>query len=216
MCFLRLNHQDDDLECICFYFTADGRRAQVLEVAWRRKGYEKDAILDAVRQYAEETMRRKAFQPGDRINYAGRVYDADELTCLVDASLDFWLTAGKYTKEFETEFGKFLGVPYVSLTTSGSSANLLAVMALTSPLLGERRLQKGDEVITVAAGFPTTVAPIVQAGAVPVFIDIDIPSYNADMMQFICMKSSQTSQTSSYCQKPRRILIRAGLASLCR
>lgn len=141
----------------------------------------KEEILNAVRQYAEEAEKGKTFHPGERINYAGRVYDEEELTNLVDASLDFWLTAGKYTKAFEKEFGDYLGVPYVSLTTSGSSANLLAVMALTSPLLGERRLQKGDEVITVAAAFPTTVAPIVQAGAVPVFIDIDIPSYNADV-----------------------------------
>lgn len=152
----------------------------------------KNNILDAVRQYADETMQPKAFHPGDRINYAGRVYDADEMACLVDSALDFWLTAGKYTTEFEKAFGGFLGVPYVSLTTSGSSANLLAVMALTSPLLGERRLTKGDEVITVAAAFPTTVAPIVQAGAVPVFIDIDLPSYNADMTKLEAAFSSKT------------------------
>lgn len=152
----------------------------------------KEAILDAVRQYAAETVQEKPFRPGDRINYAGRVYDADELTCLVDASLDFWLTAGKYTKEFEEGLAKFLGVRFASLTNSGSSANLLAVAALTSPLLKERRLKKGDEVITVAAAFPTTVAPIVQAGAVPVFIDIDIPSYNADVTKLEAALSPKT------------------------
>lgn len=152
----------------------------------------KEAILDAVRQYAAETVQEKPFQPGDRINYAGRVYDADELTCLVDSALDFWLTAGKYTKEFEEGLAKFLGVHFASLTNSGSSANLLAVAALTSPLLKERRLKKGDEVITVAAAFPTTVTPIVQVGAVPVFIDIDIPSYNADVTKLEAALSPKT------------------------
>lgn len=142
---------------------------------------EKQQILDLVKQYyQEEHKTKKEFQPGDRINYAGRVYNEEELVNLVDAALDFWLTAGKYTKEFESGLAAFLGIPYCSLVNSGSSANLLAVMALTSPLLGERRLQRGDEIITVAAAFPTTVAPIVQAGAVPVFLDIDIPSYNID------------------------------------
>lgn len=152
----------------------------------------KEKILEAVRQYAEETVQTKAFQPGDRINYAGRIYDADELTCLVDASLDFWLTAGKYTKEFEDGLARFLGLRYVSVTNSGSSSNLLAVMALTSPLLGERRLKRGDEIITVAAAFPTTVAPIVQAGAVPVFVDIDIPSYNVDVSKLEAAVSTKT------------------------
>lgn len=143
---------------------------------------EKQQILDLVKQYyQEEHKAKKEFQPGDRINYAGRVYDQEELVNLVDSALDFWLTAGKYTKEFESGLAGFLGVPYCSLVNSGSSANLLAVMALTSGLLGERRIKRGDEIITVAAAFPTTVAPIVQAGAVPVFLDIDIPSYNIDV-----------------------------------
>ena len=143
---------------------------------------EKQQILDLVKQYyQEEHKAKKEFQPGDRINYAGRVYDEEELVNLVDSALDFWLTAGKYTKEFESGLARFLGVPYCSLVNSGSSANLLAVMALTSWLLGERRVKRGDEIITVAAAFPTTVAPIVQAGAVPVFLDIDIPSYNIDV-----------------------------------
>lgn len=141
---------------------------------------DKETILQQVRQYAEERHKPKEYEPGDRINYAGRVYDAEELCNLVDASLDFWLTAGKYTEEVEQGLSRYQGLPYCLLVNTGSSANLLAVMALTSPLLGERQLRCGDEVITVAAAFPTTVAPIVQCGAVPVFVDIDIPSYNID------------------------------------
>ena len=141
----------------------------------------REKILEAVREYYKESAASKEYEPGDRINYAGRVYDENELMNLVDSALEFWLTAGKYTREFESGLAEFLGLPYCSLVNSGSSANLLAVSALTSPLLGERRLCRGDEVITVAAAFPTTVAPILQCGAVPVFIDIDIPSYNADV-----------------------------------
>lgn len=141
---------------------------------------EKQQILDMVAEYCREQHSAKGWKPGDRINYAGRVYDKEELCNLVDASLDFWLTAGKYTEEFETGLGRYLGVPYCSAVNSGSSANLLAMAALTSPLLGERRVLPGDEVITVAAAFPTTVAPVVQCGAVPVFVDIAIPYYNID------------------------------------
>ena len=140
----------------------------------------REDILNLVKQYYKENHVKKEYEPGDRINYAGRVYDENELVNLVDSALEFWLTAGKYTREFEAGLADYLGVPYCSLVNSGSSANLLAVMALTSPLLGERRLKKGDEVITVAAAFPTTVAPIIQAGAIPVFLDIDVPSYNID------------------------------------
>lgn len=140
----------------------------------------REEILNLVKQYYKENHVKKEYEPGDRINYAGRVYDENELVNLVDSALEFWLTAGKYTREFEAGLADYLGVPYCSLVNSGSSANLLAVMALTSPLLGERRLKKGDEVITVAAAFPTTVAPIIQAGAIPVFLDIDVPSYNID------------------------------------
>ena len=125
---------------------------------------EKQQILDMAAEYCRERHAAKEWKPGDRINYAGRVYDEEELCNLVDASLDFWLTAGKYTEEFETGLGKYLGVPYCSVVNSGSSANLLAMAALTSPLLGDRRVLPGDEVITVAAAFPTTVAPIVQCG----------------------------------------------------
>ncbi|MDP3013381.1 MAG: DegT/DnrJ/EryC1/StrS family aminotransferase, partial [Candidatus Subteraquimicrobiales bacterium] len=115
-----------------------------------------------------------------RIPYGGRVFDEKEIINLVDSSLDFWLTTGKYAERFEREFADFLGIKHCSLTNSGSSANLLAFMALTSPKLDERRIKRGDEVITVAAGFPTTVTPIVQYGAVPVFVDISLPTYNID------------------------------------
>ena len=141
---------------------------------------EKQQILDMVAEYCREQHSAEEWKPGDRINYAGRVYDEEELCNLVDASLDFWLTAGKYTEEFETGLGRYLDVPYCSVVNSGSSANLLAMTALTSPLLKEKRVMPGDEVITVAAAFPTTVAPIVQCGAVPVFVDIAIPYYNID------------------------------------
>ena len=138
-------------------------------------------ILDQVRAYYEKYHVKKPYEQGDRISYAGRVYDAEEMTNLVDASLEFWLTAGRYTEQFEREFAKFLQVRYCSAVNSGSSANLLAFMALTSPRLKDRRILPGDEVITVAAGFPTTVTPILQYGAVPVFVDVTIPQYNIDV-----------------------------------
>lgn len=138
-------------------------------------------ILDQVRAYYEKYHVKKPYEQGDRISYAGRVYDAEEMTNLVDASLEFWLTAGRYAERFEKEFAKFLQVRYCSAVNSGSSANLLAFMTLTSPLLKDRRILPGDEVITVAAGFPTTVTPILQYGAVPVFVDVTIPQYNIDV-----------------------------------
>ena len=138
-------------------------------------------ILDQVREYYEKYHVKKPYEQGDRISYAGRVYDAEEMTNLVDASLEFWLTAGRYTEQFERKFAEFLQVRYCSAVNSGSSANLLAFMALTSPLLKDRRILPGDEVITVAAGFPTTVTPILQYGAVPVFVDVTIPQYNIDV-----------------------------------
>ena len=131
-------------------------------------------------QRYNKSNNRNKDEKGDRIPYASRVYDADEMVNLVDSSLEFWLTSGRFTKEFESEFAKYLGVKYCSLVNSGSSANLLAFMALTSPLLKERQILPGDEVITVAAGFPTTVAPVIQYGAVPVFVDVAIPQYNID------------------------------------
>ncbi len=135
----------------------------------------------------------KPFLPGkSRIPYAGRVYDEKEMIHLMDASLDFWLTSGRYASQFEAKFADFLGVKYCSLTNSGSSANLLALMALTSSKLGDRRIQWGDEVITVAAGFPTTVSPIVQFGAVPVFVDVTLPTYNVDVDQLETALSEKT------------------------
>ena len=141
----------------------------------------KEQIIELVKQYYIEEFRGKStYKSGDRIPYAGRVFDEKELVNLVESSLEFWLTSGRYSKQFETEFAKFLNVKYCYACNSGSSANLLAFMALTSPLLGERRVNRGDEVITVAAGFPTTIAPIIQYGAIPVFVDVSIPEYNID------------------------------------
>ncbi len=130
--------------------------------------------------YCELYHKRKEYAPGDHIAYGGRFYDRREMENLVDSSLEFWLTAGRYVREFEAAFAKWLGVRYVSTVNSGSSANLLAFMALTSPLLKGRAIKPGDEVITVACGFPTTVSPLMQYGAVPVFVDVTIPGYNID------------------------------------
>ena len=142
----------------------------------------RQAILKLVGEYCDTFHKPKTdFKPGDRINYASRVYDSDEMCRLVDSALEFWLTSGRYTDEFEKAFADYLGVRYCSLVNSGSSANLLAFMTLTSPLLGERQVLPGDEMITVAAGFPTTISPAVQYGVVPVFIDITIPQYNMDV-----------------------------------
>lgn len=150
-------------------------------------------ILELVGEYCDTFHNQeKPFSEGDRINYASRVYDRAEMTNLVDASLEFWLTSGRWTDEFERKLGDYLGVPYVSYVNSGSSANLLAFMALTSPLLGQRRIRRGDEVITVAAGFPTTVSPYVLYGAVPVFVDVTIPGYNIDVAQLEAALSPKT------------------------
>lgn len=138
-------------------------------------------ILNLVREYCEEFHKKPEYAEGDRIPYASRVYDSEEMVNLVDSALEFWLTSGRYTDEFEKNFAEYLGVKFCSLVNSGSSANLLAFMTLTSPLLGDRRISRGDEVITVAAGFPTTVTPMIQYGAVPVFVDVTIPQYNIDV-----------------------------------
>ena len=138
-------------------------------------------ILLAVKEHCDTFHNKKQYKEGDRIPYASRVYDSEEMSNLVDSSLEFWLTSGRYTDQFEKQLGEYLGVKYVSLVNSGSSANLLAFMALTSPLLGDRRICRGDEIITVACGFPTTVAPAIQYGAVPVFVDMTIPQYNIDV-----------------------------------
>lgn len=144
---------------------------------------DRQKILELVAEYCRKYHTPKPYKRGDRIHYAGRVYGEEEMTNLVSSSLDFWLTSGKYTEEFEREFGKLLGVKSVSVVNSGSSANLAAFMALTSPLLGERAVKRGDEVITVACGFPTTVSPIIQYGAVPVFVDIT----HSTILMLICL-----------------------------
>lgn len=155
-------------------------------------------ILDMVSEYCDKYHnQKKEYQPGDRIPYASRVYDHDEMVNLVDSALEFWLTSGRYTDQFEREFAKYLGVKYCSLVNSGSSANLNAFMALTSDLLGDRKVNPGDEVITVAAGFPTTVSPVIQYGAVPVFVDVTIPQYNVDV----------TMLEEAYSEKTKAVMI---------
>ena len=142
----------------------------------------REQILSLVKEYYQEQFgQQKEFREGDKITYGGRKFDEQELVNLVDSSLDFWLTTGRYADQFEKDFAAFLGVKYCLLTNSGSSANLLAFMSLTSPLLKERAIQRGDEVISVAAGFPTTISPIIQFGAIPVFVDVVIPQYNIDV-----------------------------------
>jgi CDP-4-dehydro-6-deoxyglucose reductase, E1 len=145
----------------------------------------RDQVREAVLRYYEfrHQGRGMSFLPGQKIPYAGRVFDANELFSLVDASLDFWLTEGRFAQEFSEKIADFLGVENVILTNSGSSANLLALSALTSAKLGDKKLKPGDEVITVAAGFPSTVFPILQLGLIPVFVDVDIPTYNIDIRQ---------------------------------
>lgn len=138
-------------------------------------------ILNLVKEYCRTYHNKPEYKKGDRIPYAGRVYDESEMVNLVDSALEFWLTAGRYTEQFEKGLAAYLNVKYCSVVNSGSSANLLAFMALTSPLLKERRILPGDEVITVAAGFPTTVTPMLQYGAVPVFVDVTVPQYNIDV-----------------------------------
>ncbi len=153
----------------------------------------KDEIMEFVKNKLQE-IESKDEKTNNRINYAGRIYDEKEILNLLDASLEFWLTSGRYTYEFEEKLARYIGVNYCSIVNSGSSANLLAFMALTSSVLGERRIKKGDEVITVAAGFPTTVAPIIQFGAIPVFVDVDIPGYNINIKR---MRESLTEKTKA-------------------
>ena len=150
-------------------------------------------ILSIVEEYCNKYHNtKKEFKEGDRIPYASRVYDNKEMVNLVDSSLEFWLTSGRYTVEFEKRLAEYLNIKYCSLVNSGSSANLLAFMALTSPLLKERAIKRGDEVITVACGFPTTVTPVLQYGAVPVFVDVTIPQYNIDVKMLEKALSSKT------------------------
>lgn len=149
---------------------------------WNSEKEARAYILQAVADYYHAFKEnKKEFEPGDRITYAARVYDEKEMCSLVDSALDFWLTTGRFAEQFEREFAAWLGVRYASLVNSGSSANLIAFSVLTAPELGKRQIRRGDEVITVAAGFPTTVTPIIQYGAVPVFVDVTIPQYNIDV-----------------------------------
>lgn len=160
---------------------------------WNNEAEARAEILGAVADYYKQyKAEKKKFEPGDRITYAARVFDENEMCSLVDASLDFWLTTGRYADRFEHEFAEWLGVRFASLVNSGSSANLIAFSALTAPELGERRIKRGDEVITVAAGFPTTVTPVIQYGAVPVFVDVTIPQYNIDVTQLEAARSEKT------------------------
>lgn len=152
-----------------------------------------DKILEMVREYCDTFHNQdEAYKEGDRIPYASRVYDHEEMELLVDSALEFWLTSGRYVKEFEKGLAEYLGTKFVSVVNSGSSANLLAFMTLTSPLLKDRRIRRGDEVITVAAGFPTTVSPIINYGAVPVFVDVTIPQYNIDVTKLEAALSEKT------------------------
>lgn len=152
----------------------------------------REEILKLVAEYCDTFHKKKEYEVGDRIPYASRVYDNAEMCNLVDSALEFWLTSGRYTVEFEKKFAEYLGVKYCALVNSGSSANLNAFMALTSPLLGDRQVKPGDEMITVAAGFPTTVTPAIQYGVVPVFIDVTIPQYNMDITQLEAALSDKT------------------------
>lgn len=166
----------------------------VLEIIMVNKEELKKQILELTREYYKKVHgKAQEFVPGkSRVNYGGRYFDAEEMVNLVDSSLDFWLTAGPWANKFEKRFAQWLGVKYCSLVNSGSSANLLAFYALTAPELGERQIKKGDEVITVAAGFPTTIAPIMQFGAIPVFVDMNIPEYNIDVTQLESALSPKT------------------------
>ena len=160
---------------------------------WNNEAQAREEIKSLVAAYYHQFKEPKpAFAPGDRINYGGRVFDERELLSLTDAALDFWLTAGRFCARFERELAAYLGVRFAHTVNSGSSANLLAFMVLTAPELGERRLLPGDEVITVACAFPTTVAPILQYGAVPVFVDVTVPQYNVDTAQLAAAYSEKT------------------------
>lgn len=163
---------------------------------WTNEAEAREQIKTLVAEYYhdfKEPMESKEnFKPGDRVSYASRVYDEKEMQSLTDAMLDFWLTTGRFSKEFEKNFAEWIGVRFAHLVNSGSSANLIAFSVLTAPELGERQIKRGDEVITVACGFPTTITPILQYGAVPVFVDVTIPQYNIDTTQLEVALSSKT------------------------
>ncbi len=160
---------------------------------WTNENEARQQIKDAVAKYYHDFKEKKDdFKPGDRITYASRVFDEKEMQALTDAMLDFWLTSGRFTEEFEKEFAKWIGVKHAHVVNSGSSANLIAFMALTSTELKDRRIKRGDEVITVACGFPTTVTPILNYGAVPVFVDMTVPEYNIDVTKLEGALSDKT------------------------
>ena len=151
-------------------------------MSWINEREAREQIKELVAQYYHDFKEKKgSFKAGDRISYASRVFDEKEMQALTDAALDFWLTTGRFSDQFEKEFASWIGVKYAHLVNSGSSANLIAFMALTAPELGDRQILPGDEVITVACGFPTTVTPIINYGAVPVFVDVTVPQYNIDV-----------------------------------
>ena len=162
---------------------------------WNNESEAREQIKALVAEYYNDFKKPeqdKEFTPGDRISYASRVYDEKEMMALTDATLDFWLTTGRFSDQFEKEFANWIGAKYAHLVNSGSSANLIAFMALTAPELGDRQIKKGDEVITVACGFPTTVTPAIQYGAVPVFVDVTVPQYNIDVTQLEAALSPKT------------------------
>ena len=165
----------------------------------------KQQILDLTREYYREVhAQKKEFHPGDTfVNYGGRYFDDAEMVNLIDSSLDFWLTAGPWAHKFETRLAQWLGVKYCAVCNSGSSANLLAFYTLTSPKLGERAIKRGDEVITVAAGFPTTVNPIIQYGAIPVFVDVALPGFDIDVTQL----------ENAYCPKVKAVMLAHSLGN---
>ena len=159
---------------------------------WSNEAEAREQIKALVAEYYHDFKEKKAdFKPGDRVTYASRVFDEKEMCALTDATLDFWLTTGRFADEFEKEFAKWIGVKFANLVNSGSSANLIAFMALTAPELGDRQIKKGDEIITVACGFPTTVTPALQYGAVPVFVDVTVPQYNIDVTKLEAALSPQ-------------------------
>ena len=160
---------------------------------WKNESEAREAIKALVTEYYHDFKEKKEpFKEGDRISYASRVFDEKEMCSLTDAMLDFWLTTGRFSDEFEKNFAEWIGVKFAHLVNSGSSANLLAFMTLTAPELGDRQILPGDEVITVAAGFPTTVTPMLQYGAVPVFVDVTIPQYNIDVEALEAAYSDKT------------------------
>ncbi len=160
---------------------------------WKNEAEAREQIKAMVADYYHMYKEpRKSFVPGDRITYAARVFDEKEMCALTDATLDFWLTTGRFAERFEDKVAAWLGVKFAHLVNSGSSANLLSFMVLTAPELGERQIRKGDEVITVACSFPTTVTPVLQYGAVPVFVDVTVPQYNIDVTQLEAALSPKT------------------------